>query len=350
MNNFARNFLTEWRKLSLPFEGEAFVAAVSGGADSVALLLALEELQTRKKLKNTIFVAHFNHDLRGKESEKDAEFVADLARKFGFEFVCKTAKPLKQKGNLEQNARNARYRFLRETAENHRARGVLTAHTLDDQAETFLLNLIRGSGLEGLGGMKTVRGLESEVSSFKSEKSKIQNPKSRILLIRPLLNWARRGDTEDFCRSKKIEYRTDSMNLDERFARVRIRKKLLPFLEDLNPKIVEILAKTAWILREDFEELQKNTEEKTSASNELQLKEIKILTPSARSRVLRAWLKTNRGDLRRLGAKHFEAVERLIFSRKSGKTVELPDLESVEKRNGKLIFQRNRDLLSINKG
>jgi tRNA(Ile)-lysidine synthase len=340
VNNFVRNFLTEWRKLSLPVAGETFVAAVSGGADSVALLLALAELRKRNKLKNRFVIGHFNHNLRGTESEKDAEFVKDLAAEFEFEFVSKTAKSISQKGNLEQNARNARYQFLRQTAEDLKAYGVLTAHTLNDQAETFLLNLIRGSGLEGLGGMKPVRSLESKVPSPKSKES-------AILLLRPLLKWAKRDDTENFCREKNIEFRMDSMNLDETFSRVRIRKSLLPLLGELNPKIVEILAKTASILREDFEELQEIAQEKTrfiengSAVNELPLKDIRNLVPSSRSRVLREWLKINRGHLRKLDAKHFDAIEKLIFSKKSGKTVELPSREAVEKSNGKLIFKKN---------
>lgn len=339
MNNFARNFLTEWRRLSLPFEGETFVAAVSGGADSAALLLALGELRRKKKLKNRFIIAHFNHNLRGKESEKDAEFVSNLAHEFDFEFVCKNADKKSQKGNLEQNARNARYDFLRETAANYQAYGVLTAHTLNDQAETFLLNLIRGSGLEGLGGMKAVRSLKPGVSSLESEKS-------AIFLVRPLLDWAKRDDTENFCRLKNINFRCDSMNDDQTFSRVRIRKTLLPMLAGFNPRIVETLAKTGAMLAEDFAELQKIAEEKTfqiedrGVINELQLKEIKDLLPSSRLRILRQWLKTNRGDLRRLEAKHFEAIEKLIFSRKSGKTIELPKMELIIKKNGKLIFTR----------
>jgi tRNA(Ile)-lysidine synthase len=328
MNKFVRNFLTEWRKLSLPFAGETFVTAVSGGADSVALLLALDELKNRKKLKNRFVIAHFNHNLRGTESQGDAEFARDLAAEFEFEFVSKTAKGKSRKGNLEQNARVARYEFLRQTAEDLGAYGVLTAHTLNDQAETFLLNLIRGSGLEGLGGMKAVRNLEAN-----------------ILLIRPLLKWAKREDTENFCRAKNIKFRMDSMNLDETFSRVRIRKQLLPILGDLNPKIVEILAKTAAILREDFEELQEIAPQikSVSAGDELQLKDIKDLVPSSRSRVLREWLRINRGDLRKLDAKHFESIDKLIFSMKSGKTIELPDKEAVIKENGKLIFKKNPD-------
>ena len=181
MHHFTRNLITEWRKLSLPFANETFIVAVSGGADSVGLMLAIHELRTRKKLENRFVIAHFNHNLRGDEGEKDAEFVRGLTTKLNFEFVYKIQNPNSkiegQKGNLEQNARIARYEFLTETAQNLHAGYVLTAHTLNDQAETLLMNLIRGSGLEGLGGMKTRRSLESRVESRKT-KSQIQNPKS----------------------------------------------------------------------------------------------------------------------------------------------------------------------------
>ena len=150
MNNFVRNLLTEWRSLNLPFEEQTFVVAVSGGADSVSLALALSELKRRKKLNLRFVAAHFNHDLRGRQSDEDEKFVRELAGKFGFELALKKGN-IAGEGNLEQNARVARYEFLTETAENLRASGVLTAHTLNDQAETFLINLIRGSGLEGLG-------------------------------------------------------------------------------------------------------------------------------------------------------------------------------------------------------
>ena len=350
MHNFVRNLLTEWRKLGLPFADETFIVAVSGGADSVSLLLALHELRELKKLNLRFLIAHFNHDLRGAESAKDVEFVRDLTTKFNFEFVYKIQNPKSkiqnQRGNLEQNARIARYAFLTETAENLHAFGILTAHTQTDQAETFLLNLIRGSGLDGLGGMSP----KSKVQSPKSEgTSKIQNPKSKIQLVRPLLNWAKREDTENFCRLNEVEFCSDPMNEDLAFKRVRIRKILLPMLQDFNPKIIETLANTASLLREDAEFLKstvedidgfsKDKEQKTKDEGQ-PIKELKNLFPSMRRQILRDWLKEERGDLRTLEAKHFEAIDRLIFSRKSGKTVELPNGESVIKEKGKLKFQK----------
>lgn len=347
MHKFVRNFLTNWRKLGLPFENETFVAAVSGGADSVSLMLALHDLRERKKLKNRFVIAHFNHDLRGEESAKDAEFVKTLTVKFKFEFVQKkanyTLSIANQKGNLEQNARIARYEFLRQTAENLRAFGILTAHTLNDQAETFLLNLLRGSGLSGLTGMSAKRILEAVK---KEEKQKISfSPflpfSFSPILVRPLLHWAKREDTENFCRSQNIEYRYDTMNEDLNFKRVRIRKILLPALKEFNPKIVETLANTAFLLQADFEELNKFFEGhlRNFEQEYLLLKELQNIESTTLRRGLRYWLTAQRGDLRNLETIHFEAIEKLIFSRKSGKIVELPNSQIVIKKDGKLLFQ-----------
>lgn len=338
MQNFTRRLLTEWRKLELPFENQTFIAAVSGGADSCALALALHDLFNRKKLRNKFVIAHYNHNLRGAESDADERFVQQLAENLSFEFTSEKNKSTKTKSNLEESARDARYAFLQRTVEKHDACAILTAHTLNDQAETFLLNLIRGSGLKGLGAMKTIRR-----SSLKVQDSEIIE-KSQTLLIRPLLTWAKREDTENFARDNKIEFRRDQMNEDLNFRRVRIRKEILPILRELNPKIMETLAKTAFLLNEDFAELENCAREQISGLDlsleaaELHLKNVKTVSTSLRRQILRNWLAEQRDDLRRLELKHYEAIENLIFSRKSGKIVELPNGETIEKGGGKLIF------------
>jgi tRNA(Ile)-lysidine synthase len=352
MHKFVRNLLTEWRRLGLPFAGDTIVAAISGGADSVSLLLALEDLRRRKKLTNRFVIAHFNHNLRGEQSEKDAEFVQSLCGKFDFELALKIQdskfKIEDKQENLEQNARLARYEFLTETAENLRAHAVLTAHTINDQAETFLINLLRGSGLRGLSGMRAIRNLGFKIQDSKSKiedsELEIEKPKPEIQLIRPLLNWARRIDTENYCREREIEPRYDSMNEDLAFQRVRVRKILLPMLADFNPKIVETLANTANLLRGEFEILDEekiiNGEARIDISSlEISLKELKTLSKPSLYHVLRQWLEAHRGDLRGLEIEHFAAIERLIFSRKSGRIIELPNGETVVKENGKLSFK-----------
>lgn len=333
MNGFLRNFITEWRRLELPFADATFVAAVSGGADSVSLLLALKELRTIKKLDLRIVIAHFNHQLRGEESDRDEEFVRRLTTEFGLEFAAGRGN-VSHDGNLEQNARIARYDFLTRTAENVHATGVLTAHTINDQAETFLINLIRGSGPEGLGGMKTTRSLRSNVQSPKSGELDFR---PEFLLIRPLLNWAKRPDTESFCHEMGVEYRYDTMNEDLAFKRVRVRKILIPMLEDFNPKIIETLAKTAGLMRngnigQDAPPVE--------IGEKLALKDLKVLSKPDLYSTLRAWLEHHRGDLRQIDLVHIEAIERLINSRKSGKTVELPFGEKIVKENGSLIFMQ----------
>src|SRR5690606_23491780 len=132
MHKFTRSLLTEWRRLALPFEGETVVVAVSGGADSVALLLALVELAERKKVVNEMVVAHFDHGLRGGASKADAEFVRGLAGDRCLKFVGGKGN-VAAKGNLEQNARRARYAFLEKTAVEAKAFAVVTGHTINDQ-------------------------------------------------------------------------------------------------------------------------------------------------------------------------------------------------------------------------
>lgn len=354
MNKFVRNLITEWRKLKLPFDDKTFVVAVSGGADSLSLMLALNDLRNRKKLNLRFVIAHFNHNLRGVESKQDEEFVKEIATRYKLELALGSGK-INSEQNIEQNARIARYKFLTETAANLKAYGVLTAHTLNDQAETFLINLIRGSGLEGLGGMKAVRALEiseGEKQTTNTEnQSQIKSGKSQILLVRPLLTWAKRRMTEKFCHDSNVKYRYDTMNEDEAFKRIRVRKILLPLLEDFNPKIIENLAKTAFLLQEDFDVLEKikklhlpgfeflsNDEKPTS----LRVKDLQDLFPSIRRGILRDWLKGHKGNLRGLDSKHFEAIENLVSSRKSGKIVELPDKNFVIKEKGQIIYKENK--------
>jgi tRNA(Ile)-lysidine synthase len=212
---------------------------------------------------------------------------------------------------------------------------------------------VRGSGLQGLSGMKTIREmnaqtrgrLDTENKEFEACGVELDSSKSKIQLIRPLLNWAQRIDTENYCREREIEPRYDSMNEDLVFQRVRIRKVLLPMLADFNPKIVETLANTANLLRGEIEILEEDKKgiresEIDVSAAEIYLKELKKMSQAALYRVLRQWLANRRGDLRGLATEHIAAVERLIFSRKSGREIELPNGEIVVKEKGKLSFKK----------
>lgn len=346
MHPFVRNLITEWRRLDLPFDGGTLIIAVSGGADSVSLLLAIHDLTQRKKLGHRIVAAHFDHGLRGAESDADAAFVRELTAGIGIELALKRG-TVEAKGNLEQNARDARYTFLAETAKNLDAFAVLTGHTINDQAETFLLNLIRGSGVAGLSGMTAVRKLGSKgVGEARSEGEESNNeapqlpyPSTPPLLIRPLLTWAKRGDTEAFCHSMNIDYRWDTMNDDTAFKRVQIRKILLPLLADMNPNIIETLANTAGLMQASVESAKDSNQ--IAAPDELILSEVKDLPNAELNSLIRSWLKRHRGTTRALQLKHIDAVSRLILSTKSGRTAELPGGGRVVKSAGKLVYEEN---------
>ena len=321
MDKFTRNLLTEWRKLELPFDDAVIVVGVSGGADSLALLLSLNSLIKLKKLNLTIVAAHFNHGIRGMESDADEEFVRDVAAKLSLRFESALGS-IPKKGNLEENSRVARYAYLAEVAEALGSKIILTAHTQNDQAETLLINLIRGSGLDGLSGMRSARKLKNS---------------SNILLVRPLISWAKRCDTELYCESQDIKFRQDSMNFDEKFTRVSIRREIIPKLREINPKIIETLANTAMLLTADDDELSKGVEEFAIG---LDQNEFRSLSKSMRPRVLRAWLEKHTGDLRSITSKHLSAIENLILSNKSGRYAEVPRGGKVIKKEGKILFEK----------
>lgn len=340
LSRFAHHLLTEWKRLALPVADERVVIAVSGGADSTALLLAFDELIKANRLALGVIVAHLDHGLRGEASVQDGQWVADLASelKYEAEIGCASIKQHAHalRDNLEQAARRARYGFLLRVAKERKACAVLTAHTMDDQAETMLLSLLRGSGADGLGGMRPVRYLDAQ---------------SDVLLIRPLLRWARRADTARYCQERGITVRVDEMNEDERFARVRVRRKLIPMLENFNPRAVEALARTAELLRDDAATLdalgskllEKAGEEETVKASPLRV-DILVNAPVAvRRRALRQWIARGRGDLRRVDLVHINNIEKLLTGERSGRIAELPGGNFVERRRGRLWF-RNKNV------
>ena len=339
-SSFARHLLTEWKRLALSPAGERVIVAVSGGADSVALLLALDELIKDGQLALEIMVAHLDHGLRAEASEEDAAWVTELSRKLGYDVVMGRAsvkeRALQSGDNLEQAARRARYEFLLRAAEERGARMVLTAHTMDDQAETVLMRLMRGSGAEGLGGIEPVRALDMD---------------HHVLLVRPLLGWARRVETECYCRKREVRFRVDDMNRDERFARVRVRRQLIPLMEGFNQRVVEALARTAELLREDATALRLEAERLLDEASEgaapsdaspLRVDVLAGAPASLRRRALRLWIERGRGDLRRLEMVHVMAVEKLLKGERGGRIIELPGGSTVSRRRGRLLFHAQK--------
>jgi tRNA(Ile)-lysidine synthase len=222
---------------SLPEASAGVVVAVSGGADSVALLRALDEARDARA-PVLLLIAHLNHQLRGEESNRDEEFVAALHAQFVREgrphlALAQTRVDVAglaraESENLEAVARRERYRWLAEVARANGARWIATGHTANDQAETVLHRLMRGTGLRGLRGIAYQRPLGPGVS-----------------VVRPLLQ-ATRAEILDYLHGLSQPYREDSSNRDPRFTRNRIRHELLPQLaRDYSPAIIEVLARLA---------------------------------------------------------------------------------------------------------
>lgn len=345
INSFSRRLLKEWRELKLPTSDATIIVAVSGGADSTALLLSLGELVERRKLSLNILVAHLDHGLR-KSSKQDSRWVSKLAGQLGVLSISGrvSVTQLATSGefkNIEEVARKARYEFLERTAKRKRASCVLTAHTMDDQAETVLLRLMRGSSTPGLSAMERVRPIQ-ETSS--------------ILLVRPLL-WARRQQTEGYCEARNTLYLTDEMNEDESLARVRVRRKLIPLMRTFNNKVVEALARTANLMREDgivlseagnalLQQAILADNSFTNGSASEARPKISVLAeapPSLRRQAIWLWISGARGDSRRLEMVHILAIEALLKSNGNGRTVELPKGGRVTRNRGRLEFNSKND-------
>lgn len=225
------------REQALICAGDRVLLAVSGGADSVALLRILLEL--RSELGIVLAVAHFNHRLRGGESLADEAFVAELAKQHELEFFAGhgdvRAHASAAKLSLEAAGRELRYRWLTQLADDQRFNCVTTAHTLDDQAETVLLKFLRGAGTRGLAGIYPVRQSRT------------------VRIVRPLLCISR-IEVEAYLESLGQPWREDESNLDRRFARNRVRHELLPLLErEFNPSIRTVLSGVAEVARAEEE-------------------------------------------------------------------------------------------------
>ena len=230
-------------------QGDRVGVAVSGGADSVALLLLL--VAAKKNLGITLSVLHFNHKLRGSAADADEKFVSTLARKHKLPFYSATASvksiAKNDKANVEATARRLRYAFFSECAGEHHLDKIAVAHTADDQAETVLAHILRGSGLAGLGG------IHPQVDK----------------IVRPLLSVSR-ADLRLFLKSRKQTWREDATNRDTAKTRARIRKKLIPLLkEEFQPRIVEHLASLSNHARQDDALLHHFAEQRLRASLEM---------------------------------------------------------------------------------
>ena len=298
------------KKYNMLQKGDKVVLGVSGGADSVALLRML--CKQREELSFTLFVVHINHGIRGLEAKSDEDFVQDLCDKLGIDFTSKTfdvPKIAKEMGVTEEECgRILRYQEFKNCLKANNANKIAVAHNLNDQAETLIMRLCRGTGLTGLSGIAPVRDN----------------------IIRPLIECTR-GEIEEYLESLNQPYCTDSTNFKEDYARNKIRISLLPYMEkEINSGVINNLAKTAELLsaedkymEEQAEIAYKNALEKiTEEAVYLRVEDLEKLPEVILRRVIRRGYRVFIKDIKDLTLRHITMVIQLL-STGTGKKVNL---------------------------
>jgi len=337
-DSFHQQVLATIRRHRMTQPGDRIGVAVSGGADSVALLLLLEELAGELGVR--LVVLHLNHRLRGADADADEAFVAELAARRGLEIIAAredvAAEAQRQGWNLEDAGRRMRQRFFAEIVSSGRASRVAVGHTADDQAETLLARLLRGTGPTGLAGVYPMIGD----------------------VIRPLLE-VRRQALRDFLKARGQAWREDTTNLDTSKTRSRIRHVLLPHLEkEFQPAIVPRLAELAALARDDeafwaalvddrFRALVEQSE------TDWKVRTADLITPfplqaagagqvqdALSRRLVRRIYASVKGDLRQLTSSHVEQVMRLAAEPGSGRSLHLPAGVRVARSFDHLVFTR----------
>lgn len=285
MLNKLERFIRQHRLIT---PGDRVICAVSGGADSMALLMGLYLL--REKLEITLEAAHFNHGLRGAESDEDEAFVRDFCNGLSIPFHCGSGQVIAGKKGLEAAAREVRYGYLSSLGGK-----IATAHTADDNAETVLMHLLRGTGLKGLGAIAP----------------------SRDGIIRPMLSITR-DQLLAFLEEYHLQYRTDSSNNSDQFLRNRLRHHVMPLMLQENPRFAENLSAMALRLRLDEEALQ----DLAVLEEPLLVSDLVEKPAAVRYRILERFLKKN--GVPEPESEHLIQAEALVFSKNPSAKLRLP--------------------------
>jgi len=322
---------------------DRWLVAVSGGCDSMALLYGLVQLKQELGDLKYLHVGHLNHQLRGEESDGDAEFVQGQGHALGLEVTIERAdvKALASKWgeSIETAARRARYEFLEVTARKEGCGKIALAHNADDQVETILHRILRGTGIKGLAGIPAMRETRLHGSD-------------PLWLVRPLLQ-IRRVDIEAFLEDHEIGSRRDSSNASKVFTRNRIRHDLLPLLKSqYNPNVVEAIQQlghmSQWLsemlLEEVCEGLEEVTVERQREGVTLDIVKLKQMPKMQQGQIVHQALFELKIPLRRIGFKQITAVLQLLNPSqacgKSDRVIQLPYRVTVRRVGDKLIFTK----------
>jgi tRNA(Ile)-lysidine synthase len=303
--------------------GDKVIVAVSGGPDSICLLDAMDGLS--RELEISLVVAHYNHGLREEEDEAETRLVQDIAESMKLPFEKGKADHLRrQDSSVEERARDARYAFLEAVREKQMARKIALGHNRNDQAETVLIRLLRGSGPPGLAGIPPVRDKK---------------------IIRPLIE-VKREEIMDYLKARRLPYAFDSSNMDIRYLRNRIRLELLPMMQDYQPQVIDRLCRLSNIIREEdlFMEstasdwIDREAERDAEGSISVLLSSFIDLPGPLRNRVTRHILKKIGRGPREIGYDHIESVLDLADGRNPQSMIDLPNGLRVKKVYGRLEF------------
>lgn len=291
MKNLAKKFQSVSHQHGLWQHGSKIILGVSGGPDSVCLLDIF--LRLKKTYSLELRIAHANYGLRSKDSDDDEKFVKGLSEKHNLPIDILRPEIISTK-NLENNLRDIRYAFFEKVRQKNGFDLIAVAHNQDDQAETFLMRILRGSGLSGLRAMRFKNGN----------------------IIRPLLVTSRQEILE-YLEYHDLVYRIDRTNRTDVFLRNKVRNKLIPFLEkNFNPNINKTLADATLHIAEDHSLLEKIAKESYARHEELSVKKLLALHPALQKRVLLQAISAAKTDLKNIESSHIEEIIKALRSTK----------------------------------
>ena len=318
--------LSTINKHNLISDGDKIVIGLSGGPDSVCLLHILNRL--KEKLDIELYVAHLNHQIRGIEAQKDALYVSTICEEMGITYFLKSIdvpKYCKDNGlSIEEGARKLRYEMFNEIKQKTKSNKIAIGHNLNDQAETVLMRIMRGTGLQGLRGIEYAR----------------ENG-----IIRPLLDIERK-DIEEYCELHNLNPRIDESNLENIYTRNKIRLELIPYMKDnFNPNLIESIVRMSNNLRSDSDYIEAHAEAEfknickiSSDSAEININNFKKLHNAIKVRVLRKGIKAILGDTNFIDQKHIDDVIELESESKINKMLTLPRGIFVYRRKNSIIL------------